>query len=228
MNIDILTIFPKMFTSPFNESILKRAQDSGAVTIKVHDLRDWTTDNHRSVDDRPYGGGAGMVMRVDVIDRALAQIVTPKAPGLSRTALLSAKGKAYSQQQAEIYSHLDQLVLVAGHYEGVDERVAQHLIDDEIRVGDYVLTGGELPAMIVVDSIVRLLPGVLGNELSAVHESHSQPGYLEHPHYTRPAEYKGWQVPEVLLNGHHAEIEKWRVENSHSKLQKKRHPQMPV
>lgn len=214
MKIDILTIFPEMFSSPFSESMVKRAQEVAAAEIKVHDLREWAEDVHRTVDDRPYGGGAGMVMKVDVIDRALTDIDSRDASLETRKILMSAKGEKYTQQMAQEFSKLDRLILIAGHYEGVDERVADHLIDEEIRVGDYVLTGGELPAMIVVDSIIRLLPGVLGNETSAVHESHSEPGYLEHPQYTRPAEYKGWLVPEVLLNGNHAEIEKWRKENS--------------
>lgn len=217
MKIDILTIFPEMYTGPFGESMVKRAQENSAVEISVHDLRDWTEDVHRTVDDRPYGGGAGMVMRVDVIDSALQSLKqqeTSNKKQASKIILMSAKGQQYTQQKAEEYAKLDHLILIAGHYEGVDERVAQHLVDEEIRVGDYVLTGGELPSMIIVDSVIRLLPGVLGNDQSAIHESHSQPGYLEHPHYTRPAEYNGWKVPEVLQSGNHAEIEKWREENS--------------
>jgi len=212
MKIDILTLFPEMFVGPFQESMVKRAQDIEAVEISVYNLRDWTEDIHKTVDDRPYGGGAGMVLKVDVIDRALSDLATSSGQHAKRI-LMSAKGHSYTQQKAQEFSQLDHLVLIAGHYEGVDERVAEHLVDEEIRIGDYVLTGGELPAMIVVDSVARLLPGVLGNDQSALHESHSKQGYLEHPHYTRPADYKGWQVPEVLLNGNHAEIEKWRKEN---------------
>lgn len=214
MKIDILTIFPDMFTSPFGESIIKRAQETGLADIRVHNLRAWSTDKHRTVDDRPYGGGAGMVMRVDVIDAALKEIKSQDKSQLSRSVLLSAKGKEFTQQTADDYMKLDQLVLIAGHYEGVDERVAQHLVDEELRIGNYVLTGGELPAMVVTDAVVRLIPGVLGNALSPDEESHSQPGYLEYPQYTRPEEYNGWKVPDVLLSGHHAQIKQWRSEKS--------------
>jgi len=214
MRIDILTIFPEMFSGPFEESMVKRAREDGKVEIKIHNLRDWSEDKHKSVDDRPYGGGAGMVMRVDVIDRALDDLKLKMKSEKCKVVLMSAKGKNYTQQDAKAYTQLEQLILIAGHYEGVDERVAKFLVDEELRIGDYVLTGGELPAMVVVDSVVRLLPGVLGNEKSVKEESHSEPGYLEYPQYTRPEEYKGWKVPEVLLGGNHAEIEKWRGENS--------------
>ena len=214
MRIDILTIFPEMFSGPFEESMVKRAREDGKVEIKIHNLRDWSEDKHKSVDDRPYGGGAGMVMRVDIIDRALDDLKLKMKSEKCKVVLMSAKGKKYTQQDAKAYTQLEQLILIAGHYEGVDERVAKFLVDEELRIGDYVLTGGELPAMVVVDSVVRLLPGVLGNEKSVKEESHSEPGYLEYPQYTRPEEYKGWKVPEVLLGGNHAEIEKWRGENS--------------
>ena len=214
MRIDILTIFPEMFSGPFEESMVKRAREDGKVEIKIHNLRDWSEDKHKSVDDRPYGGGAGMVMRVDIIDRALGDLKLKMKNEKCKVVLMSAKGKKYTQQDAKAYTQLEQLILIAGHYEGVDERVAKFLVDEELRIGDYVLTGGELPAMVVVDSVVRLLPGVLGNEKSVKEESHSEPGYLEYPQYTRPEEYKGWKVPEVLLGGNHAEIEKWRGENS--------------
>ena len=210
MRLDILTIFPEMFKSPFAESIVKRAIDSGAIELFVHDLRDWAEDKHKSVDDRPYGGGAGMVMKVDVIDRAIGDIQTKAGKSDVRKILMSAKGKVFDQEKAKELSGLDRLILVAGHYEGVDERVAANLMDEEIRIGDYVLTGGELPAMVLVDVVVRLLPGVLGNEDSAKEESHSEPGYLEHPQYTRPEEYKGWKVPEVLLSGDHRAIDNWK------------------
>jgi len=209
VKIDILTIFPQMFQGPFEESMVKRAKYKSLVEIEVHDLRRWTKDKHRSVDDRPYGGGAGMVMRVDVIDRALCEL---DAQGEAFKVLMSAKGQEYNQKKAREYSMKERLILIAGHYEGVDERVAVHLVDEEIRIGNYVLTGGELPAMVVVDSLVRLIPGVLGNEESPKEESHSRPGYLEYPQYTRPEDYKGWRVPEVLLSGHHGEIDKWRKE----------------
>jgi len=214
MQIDIVTIFPEMFKGPFEESMVKRASDKKVVEINIHNLRDWAIDNHKSVDDRPYGGGAGMVMRVDVVDRALIDLRPKVKSKKLKIILMSAKGKAYTQQDAQRFTNLDQLILLAGHYEGVDERVAQYLVDEELRIGDYVLTGGELPAMVVVDSVVRLLPGVLGNEESPKDESHSQPGYLEYPQYTRPEEYKGWRVPEVLVGGNHAEINKWRQQQS--------------
>ena len=217
MRIDILTLFPKMYEGPLGESIIKRAQNSGLVEIGIHDIRDYSIDKHKQVDDRPYGGGAGMVMKVDVIDRALQSIKLTVDKQLTSTVLLSAKGTLYTQKKAQNFSRLQNLILIAGHYEGVDERVAEHLVDEEIRVGNYVLTGGELPSMIIADSVIRLLPGVLGNKESAVYESHSEVGYLEHPHYTRPEEYNGWKVPEVLLNGNHAEIEKWRKNKSTSK-----------
>jgi len=210
MKIDIVTIFPEMFASTFAESMVKRAVDEKIVEITIHDLRDWTEDKHRSVDDRPYGGGAGMVLKIEPIDKTIQSLKIKSQKSNIKIALMSAKGEAYTQQKARKYAKLDQLILVAGHYEGVDERVVERVVDEEIRIGDYVLTGGELPAMVVVDSVVRLLPGVLGNEESAKDESHAKPGYLEYPQYTRPEEYKGWRVPEVLLSGNHAEIEKWR------------------
>jgi tRNA (guanine37-N1)-methyltransferase len=225
MTIDILTIFPNMFSSPFAESIIKRAVQKELVSINCHDLRDWTTDVHHQVDDRPFGGGAGMVMMVEPIDKALEELKKQATSSKnqtdskhhkpkSKTILLSAKGARYTQQKAEILSHLDHLVLVCGHYEGIDQRVYDHLVDEVISIGDYVLTGGELPAMVLVDSIVRLIPGVVGDQDSIVDESHKEPGYIEYPHYTRPAVYKGWSVPDILLSGDHAKIEAWRKENS--------------
>jgi tRNA (guanine37-N1)-methyltransferase len=225
MTIDILTIFPNMFSSPFAESIIKRAVQKELVSINCHDLRDWTTDVHHQVDDRPFGGGAGMVMMVEPIDKALEELKKQTTSSKnqtdskhykpkSKTILLSAKGARYTQQKAEILSHLDHLVLVCGHYEGIDQRVYDHLVDEVISIGDYVLTGGELPAMVLVDSIVRLIPGVVGDQDSIVDESHKEPGYIEYPHYTRPAVYKGWSVPDILLSGDHAKIEAWRKENS--------------
>ena len=214
MKIDILTIFPNMFSSPFQESILKRAQDKELVEIAVHNLRDWTTDVHHQVDDRPFGGGAGMVMMVEPIDKALEDLKLKAESSKLKTILLSAKGTRYTQQKAESLSHIDHLILVCGHYEGIDQRVYEHLVDEVISIGDYVLTGGELPAMVVVDSIVRLIPGVVGDQESIVDESHKNPGYIEYPHYTRPATYKGWSVPQVLLSGDHARINAWRDANS--------------
>jgi tRNA (guanine37-N1)-methyltransferase len=214
MQIDVLTVFPQMFVSPLSESIVKRAVGKKTVDIQIHDLRNFATDAYKTVDDRPYGGGPGMVMKVDLIDRALENLGVKKQTENSRIVLLSAKGNKYTQEVAQNYAKLERLILIAGHYEGVDERVAENLIDEEIRIGDYVLTGGELPAMVIIDSVVRLIPSVLGNSSSLNTESHSSEGYLEYPQYTRPADYKGWKVPEVLLNGNHAEIEKWKQEQA--------------
>jgi tRNA (guanine37-N1)-methyltransferase len=215
MQFDIITIFPSIFDSYFSESILKRAQKSGAIKINIHNLRDFATDKHHTTDDTPYGGGAGMVMKVEPIYRAIKSIKSIKSVKFkTRIILFSAKGKKYTQADAKRLSGYDQLVLICGRYEGVDERVAEHIVDEELSIGDYVLTGGEIPAMIAVDSVARLLPGVLGNVESSIYESHSAPRYLEHPQYTKPEKFLDWNVPEVLLGGNHKEIEKWRVKNS--------------
>lgn len=210
MKIDILTIFPEMFKGPFGESMVKRAIDQKQVEIEIHDLREWTEDKHRSVDAPPYGGGAGMVMRVDVIDKAVSSLRSKE----SKVILLDTKGKIYSQTEAVRMSKEKHLILIAGHYEGVDHRVHENIADEVYSIGEYVLTGGELPVMVVVDSIVRLIPGVLGNPESLSEESYSEPGKREYPQYARPSEYRGWKVPKVLLEGNHAEIEKWRKEKS--------------
>ena len=210
MKFDIITIFPEIFNSYFNESILKRAQKENLIEIKIHNLRDWTTDKHKTVDDTPYGGGAGMVMKVEPIYEAVKSIKSIKSK--VRVVLFSAKGKRYSQSDAKRLSEYDNLILICGRYEGVDERVAENIADEEISIGDYVLTGGEIPAMVVVDSVARLLPGVLGNAESIEEESHNQEGQLEYPQYTKPEDFQGWKVPEVLLSGNHGEIEKWRKE----------------
>jgi tRNA (guanine37-N1)-methyltransferase len=217
MRFDIISIFPQVFDSYFSESIMKRAQGCGAVEIYAHNLRDYTTDKHKTVDDTPYGGGAGMVMKVEPIFKAVNDVKSQSSAEKIRTILFSAKGKRYTQRDAERLAKYDQLIFVCGRYEGVDERVAEHVVDEEISIGDFVLTGGEIPAMIVVDSITRLLPGVLGNEISAQTESHSEEGYLEHPQYTKPEKFGEWEVPNVLLSGNHAEIEKWRAEKSKNK-----------
>jgi tRNA (guanine37-N1)-methyltransferase len=217
MRFDIVTIFPHIFDSYFGESILRRAREKGLIEIRPHDLRAYATDRHRTVDDTPYGGGAGMVLKVEPIYRALADLKDVKKDGSdkgTRTVLFSAKGRRFTQADARRLSGYGRIVMVCGRYEGVDERVAGHLIDEELSIGDYVLTGGELAAMVVVDAVARLLPGVLGNEASAVHESHALEGVLEHPQYTKPEEFNGWRVPEVLLSGNHAEIERWRKEHS--------------
>ncbi|EKD58333.1 MAG: tRNA (guanine-N(1)-)-methyltransferase [uncultured bacterium] len=220
MKFDILTIFPEIFDSYFNESIIKRAKNAGAVEIETHNLRDYTADKHHNIDDTPYGGGAGMVMRVEPIYNCLKEIkksLVISDQSSARTILFSAKGKRFTQADAHRLAEYDRIIMICGRYEGVDERVAENLVDEEISIGDFVLTGGEIPAMVVVDSITRLLPGVLGNDQSAVIESHSEEGYLEYPQYSKPEEFEGWKVPEVLLSGHHGEIEKWRKGKAKSK-----------
>ncbi|MFH1864072.1 MAG: tRNA (guanosine(37)-N1)-methyltransferase TrmD [bacterium] len=213
LKIDILTLFPKMFSGPFEESIVKRAQDKSLVEINIHDLRKWGLTERRTVDGRPYSGGAGMLLRVDVIGKALDEIKDKKAKN-TRVILLDAAGEYFTQQKALQLTKVDQLVLIAGHYEGVDHRVHEHLVDEVVSIGDYVLTGGELPVMVVVDSVVRLLPGVIGKEESLKEESHNKPGYLEYPQYTRPEKYRSWKVPKVLLSGNHKEINNWKKEKS--------------
>jgi tRNA (guanine37-N1)-methyltransferase len=206
LKIDILTIFPEMFEKVFSTSIIGRATGTGLVDIKVHNLRDWSDDNYKSVDDRPFGGGAGMVMRVDVIGRALADLRKPN----TKVVLLDTKGKMYDQKAAEILKGEEHLILIAPHFEGVDHRVHDHLVDEVYSIGPYVLSGGELPVMVVVDSVVRLIPGALGNPESLTEESYSDSFALEYPQYTRPADYQGWKVPEILLSGDHKKIAEWR------------------
>jgi len=206
MKIDIVTIFPEMFQGPFGESIIKRAIEKELVEIKIHDLRNWSSDKRRTVDSSPYGGGAGMVMRVDIIDKAVTDLKREK----SRVVLLDTKGQVFKQQKAKELAQVEQLILIAGHYEGVDHRIHEQVADEVISIGEFVLTGGELPAMVVVDSVVRLIPGVLGNQESLAEESYNQEGVVEYPQYTRPEEYKGWKVPEILLSGDHKKIREWR------------------
>lgn len=217
MTFHIITIFPEIFDSYFNESIIKRAQDSGSIKIRTYNLRDWTKDKHKTVDDTPYGGGAGMVMKVDVLYKAITSVKAQVKSLKCKTILLSAKGRTWDQQIVQEHTEYTDIIFVCGRYEGVDERILEY-IDEEISIGDYVLTGGELGAMVIIDSLTRLLPGVLGNNESAVDESHSEPGILEYPQYTRPETFtdeegKEHKVPDVLLSGNHAEIEKWRREN---------------
>lgn len=215
LHVDIITLFPEMFKGAFDESILKRAKENKLVKINLHNLRDFGIDERKTVDDKPYGGGPGMLLRVDVLDSALQNI---KKVGNSKVILLDATGKKYDQKTAKQFSKLDQLILICGHYEGIDHRVHEHLVDEVISVGDYVLTGGEIPAMIITDSVARLIPGALGKDESSQDESHSKPGYLEYPQYTRPEVYnsgsgKKWKVPKVLLSGNHAEITNFREKN---------------
>lgn len=206
MKIDVLTLFPEMFEGVFNTSIIKRAQAKGLLEVNVRDLRSWGEGERRNVDDRPYGGGVGMILRVDIIDAALKDLRKKN----SKVILLDATGAKFTESKARELSKVEHIILIAGHYEGVDHRVHEYLVDETISIGDYVLTGGEIPSMVLVDSIIRLLPGVLGKDESSADESHKEPGYLEYPQYTRPEEYKGWKVPKVLLSGNHGEINKWR------------------
>lgn len=210
MTITILTLFPDFFSSALASSILQRGQNKQLLEYQLVNIRDFATDKHKTTDDRPFGGGAGMVMKVEPIDKAL-QNVPMKGEAKSKIILTSAKGKIFDQAKAELYASLDHLTIICGHYEGVDERVTEHLVDEEVRIGDYVLTGGEPAALVIADAVSRLIPGVLGNERSLVDESHGEAGQLAAPVYTQPRDYKGWQVPEVLLSGNHAEIEKWKA-----------------
>lgn len=214
MQIDIITLFPNMFKGPFDESIINRAKENKIVEINIHNLRDWTKDKHKMVDDKPYGGGPGMILKVDVIDTALKDLKNMNKSKRQKIILLTPKGKKYTQQVAQEYSTYDHLILIAGRYEGFDHRIHEHLIDEEVSIGDYVLTGGELPAMVLVDSVVRLIPGVLGKDESTKEESHSKPGYIEYPQYTRPEKYGSWKVPEILLSGDHKKIEEWKKKQS--------------
>lgn len=222
MHFDIITIFPQIFSSYFSESILARAQKKDLIEIKIHNLRDFTSDKHQTVDDTPYGGGAGMVMKVEPIYKCLKNIKeNPPAGGKkqkTRIILFSAKGKKYTQNDAKRLSKYDNLIFICGRYEGVDERVNKYLVDEEISIGEYVLTGGEIPAMILVDSISRLIPGVLGNPKSLEEESFNSLGdNLEYPQYTKPEVFCDWKVPKILLSGNHKKIEEWRKEKSKTK-----------
>jgi len=213
MRVDVLTIFPEAIQCGVDYSIVKRAQDKGLLSVLVHDIREFTTDKHRSTDDAPYGGGAGMVMTPEPIFKAAEHVKTEYWTEQSRIILTSPQGEVFTQAKAEELAACPHLVFICGHYEGVDERVREHLVTEELSVGDYVLTGGELPALVILDSVTRLLPGVLGAEQSALDESFSD-GLLEYPQYTRPADFRGWTIPEILLSGHHAEIAKWRRHQS--------------
>lgn len=209
MRVDVLTIFPEVVRCGVDYSILKRAQEKGTISVFVHNIRDFAEDKHHTTDEPPYGGGAGMVMKPEPIFRAAEHVKAEYWTEQTRVILLSPQGELFDQRKAEELSQCPHMVLICGHYEGVDERVREHLVTDEISIGDYVLTGGEIPALVVLDSVVRLIPGVLGGEQSALEESFAE-GLLEYPQYTRPADFQGWAIPEVLLSGHHAEIAKWR------------------
>ncbi|MFQ5855574.1 MAG: tRNA (guanosine(37)-N1)-methyltransferase TrmD [Anaerolineae bacterium] len=208
MRFDIFSLFPEEFVGPFQESIIKRAQETGLVQIVIHDIRAYATDRQRTADDTPYGGGGGMVLKPEPIFRAVEDVLRDVA-SQTPIVLLTPQGRRFTQQVAHELSTEDRLALICGHYEGVDERVRQYLATDEISIGDYVLTGGELPAMVIVDAVTRLLPGVLGDPSAAEADSFAT-GLLEHPHYTRPYDFRGWTVPDVLLSGHHGDVERWR------------------
>jgi tRNA (guanine37-N1)-methyltransferase len=257
MRFDIITIFPEFFGGPLDYGIVRRAREARLVETCIHDLRDYTHDRHRTVDDRPFGGGEGMVMKPEPLFDAVETILDRKSPpspsagmghpeNLSRTAivLLSASGKIFNQETARRLADLDRIVLICGRYEGVDERVAEHLATDEISIGDFVLSGGELPAAMIVEAVTRLIPGALGNEDSTVNESFSEPdaasevaqqaaplrnpshvtdrGILDYPHYTRPQIFRGWDVPETLMSGNHEEIRRWRREKALEKTRRNR------
>jgi tRNA (guanine37-N1)-methyltransferase len=209
MKFHVLTIFPDFFAGPFQYGVVARAAEFGALELRVHNLRDWTHDLHRTVDDRPFGGGEGMVLKPEPIFDAVESI-WPDRNSRQKVILLSAQGRRFTQQVARELALNEELLLICGRYEGVDERVAEHLADEELSIGDYVLSGGELAAAVVVDAVARLLPGVVGNRESTVNESFDEHGILDCPQWTRPAEFRGWKAPEVLLGGNHAEIRKWR------------------
>lgn len=213
MHIDILTLFPNMFSGPFTESIVKRAVDRNLVNIVIHNLRDWGMGKHKVVDDYPFGGGPGMLLKPEPLVEAIEAIEAKNDRSPASVILLTPQGRVFNQAIATELAALDRLLLICGHYEGVDERVREHMINDEISIGDFVLTGGELPAMVIIDAVVRLLPGVLGSEASLQEDSHTS-GLIQYPQYTRPQSYRGWEVPEVLLSGNHAQIARWRREQS--------------
>jgi len=249
VHFDLITIFPEFFTGPLDHGIVRRAREAGIVQIHVQDLREFTKDRHKTVDDRPFGGGEGMVLKPEPLFEAVEKLLgqsmgdsarKPALPSSAAVILLSAAGKLFTQESARRLAKMERIVLICGRYEGVDERVAEHLATEEISVGDYVLSGGELPAAIVLDAVTRLLPGALGNEASTENESfrkleagesvsiagNSRPPVsrllLDYPHYTRPAEYRGWKVPDVLIGGHHAEVAKWRAQQAAEKTRRNR------
>ena len=225
MIFHVLTIFPEFFAGPFAHGVVKRAQDAGILEIRIHNLRDWTFDRHKTVDDRPFGGGEGMVLKAEPIFLAV-EAIWPQRTANQKVALLSAQGERFDQAMANRLKDEAELLLICGRYEGVDERVAGHLADYELSIGDYVLSGGELAAAVVIDAVARLLPGVLGNESSTAFESFQETGHgeglLDCPHWTRPADFRGWKAPEVLLNGNHEEIRKFRRQAALEKTERLR------
>jgi len=224
MTIHIITLFPQMFCGPFDESIVKRAQEKGLVEIKIHNLRDWAVDERGTVDDRPFGGGVGMIIKPQPIFDAVEALGAKGKKQKAKIILMTPQGEPFDQNTARRLSKLEDLILICGHYEGVDERVREHLADEEISIGDYVLTGGELPAMVLTDAIVRLVPGVLEKPEAVEFESFgiSSPHHLEAPQYTRPENFRGFKVPEILLSGNHQEIEKWRKKQAEKRTRERR------
>ena len=222
IKFDVLSIFPEMFESPLNFSLLKKAQEKGLLNICLHDIRTWADDKHKMTDDAPYGGGCGMVMKIEPVEKALAAIRSPEDDSL--VVLMTPQGKTFNQIIAAELAEKKQIIIICGRYEGVDERIREHLVDREISIGDYILTGGELAALVLIDAVSRLIPDVLGNPQSTLSESFSY-NLLEYPQYTRPAKYKGWPVPEVLLSGNHAQIELWRKHESLKRTYQRR-PEM--
>ena len=223
MTFHVLTIFPEFFNGPFEHGVIERARRAGLIQIQVHDLRTWTQDRHKTVDDRPFGGGEGMVLKAGPIFEAVESIWPDRQKAQGRkVVLLSAQGRKFDQSVAREFAGLSELLLICGRYEGVDERVAEHLADEELSVGDFVLSGGELAAAMVVDVVARLKEGVLGNSDSTVYESFGEDGLLDCPQYTRPAEFRGWKAPDVLLGGNHEQIRKWRQSAAREKTAKHR------
>jgi tRNA (guanine37-N1)-methyltransferase len=225
MQFEVFTLLPDVFPPYLESSILQRARQRGLIDVRVHNIRDYTHDRHHTTDDTPYGGGGGMVMKPEPVFEAVESVLgTSLSPGqLAQVPviLLTPQGRVFTQRVAEELSHHERIALLCGRYEGVDERIREHLVTDEISVGDYVLTGGELPALLIIDAVSRLIPGVLGDPTGAQDDSHSM-GLLEYPHYTKPAEFRGWKVPEILLSGDHGKIEKWRREQALLRTLKKR------
>ncbi len=221
MLIDILTLFPNLCAGVFAESMMRRAQEKNLATIRVHNLRDWARDKHHVTDDAPYGGGPGMVLKPEPIFAAVEELKSKAENSKSRIVLMSPAGRRFEQKSAAEYAAASHLIVICGHYEGVDQRVIDHLVDDEISIGDYVLTNGAIAAVVLVDAIVRLIPGVLGHESSAQEDSFVE-GVLEGPQYTRPVEFRGWRVPDILLSGHHGAIAEWRAEQALGKTKKTR------
>ena len=216
MKFHVLTIFPEFFRGPFGHGVVQRACEAGLIGIQIHDLRNWTYDRHKTVDDRPFGGGEGMLLKAGPIFEAVESI-WPVRSVRQKVILVSAQGRKFDQALAREFATLEEMLLICGRYEGVDERVAEHLADDEVSIGDYVLSGGELPAAVIIDTVARLIDGVLGNQMSAIAESFSEGGLLDCPQWTRPADFRGWKAPEVLLGGNHEQIRRWRLQAARAK-----------